>query len=289
MIRLGIVGSDNSHALAFSELCNVRPDGDPLKVSDAAVVAICGADPTRTQEVAEKGRIPRIVAGPEEMVGLVDAALVVHRHGALHLAGARPLLEARLPVFVDKPLATDIGDAETLVELAARNNVPITSFTTLRWSPGFVGFVNELGSCGPLLAGYASGPADPDSEYAGLFFYGIHAVELVQASLGYGIRRAHAQRVGKQVLVGLEYDDRTAAIQFVHGGAYGWHLVLHGAKATRSVEVDSRDCYYYGLRVVLDMISTGRQPLTAEQLVEPVRVLAAIERSLKTGRTEHVG
>jgi len=286
MTRFGIVGSDNSHALAFSELCNVRPEGARLRVPGAQVVAICGADPARTREVAEKGRIPKIVAGPEEMLGLVDAALVVHRHGGLHLAGARPFLEAGLPVFVDKPLAVDVRDAEALVEMAARNDAPLTSFTTLRWSPTFRKLVDDLGGCGRILAAYASGPADPDSEYAGLFFYGVHTVELMLAAFGYGVRRVRSHQVGKHVLVVVEYDDRQAALQFLAGGRSIWHVVGHGTDGARSADVDASDCYYYGLRVVVEMVETRRAPLTPEQLLEPIRVLAAIERSRATGEPE---
>lgn len=283
MIRLGIVGSDNSHALAFGELCNVLADDDPLRIHDARVVAICGDEPARTREVAEKARIPRIVERPEEMIGEVDAALVVHRHGAKHLAGARPFLEKGLPVFVDKPLATDVESARETIALARRCGAPLTSFTTLRWSPVFRDFVASLDGCGRVVAGLSTGPGDPDSPYAGLFFYGVHAVELMLGAFGPGVRRVRASQLGKQCLATVEYDDKLVALQLVHGAKSIWHLVAFGDEVHRTVDVDAHACYYYGLRAVLDMVESGRAPLSDDELLEPVRVLAALEESRATG------
>jgi predicted dehydrogenase len=49
MIRIGIVGSDNSHAIAFSKLCNLD---EKLHVDGAKVVSIFGLDAARNKEVA---------------------------------------------------------------------------------------------------------------------------------------------------------------------------------------------------------------------------------------------
>ena len=283
MIRLGIVGSDNSHALAFSELCNVRSADDPLAIPGAAVVAICGDDASRTREVAEKGLISRVVATPEEMIGEVDAALVVHRHGGRHLASARPFLERGIPVFVDKPLAADVAEAEEIVGLARRNGAPLTSFTTLRWSPSFREFAGSLSACGEVVAASAAGPGDPDSPYGGLFFYGIHSVELMLAAFGSGVRRVRTSQLGKQCLAAVEYEDKLVCLQLFSGAASTWHLAAFGRDGHRSVDVDARDCYYFGLRAVLDMVESRRPPLSDQELLEPVSVLASIERSRASG------
>jgi predicted dehydrogenase len=283
MIRLGIVGSDNSHALAFSELCNVRAAGDPLRITGAAVVAICGDDAERTREVAEKGLIPRIVALPEEMIGDIDAALVVHRHGGRHLAAARPFLERGLPVFVDKPLAAEVAEAEEIAGLARRFGAPLTSFTTLRWSPSFREFAGSLSACGEIVAASVAGPGDPDSPFAGLFFYGIHSVELMLAAFGSGVRRVRTTQLGKQCLAAVEYDDKLVSLQLFSSAASTWHLAAFGRDGHRSVDVDAQDCYYFGLRAVTDMVESRRPPLSDQELLEPVRVLASIERSRATG------
>src|ERR1051326_175329 len=79
MIKLGIVGSDNSHADAFSQLCNLDKGFNGFKCRGAKVVAIYGHDPKRTEEVARNGQIPTIVEKADHMIGIVDAVLVGFR------------------------------------------------------------------------------------------------------------------------------------------------------------------------------------------------------------------
>ncbi len=105
MIRIGIVGSDNSHAIALSQLCNLSDTPERKAIRGAKVVALFGLVPERNEEVARAGKIPTIVKKPTDMIGMVDAAFVVFRHGGLHYRYVKPFLQARIPAFVDKPLA----------------------------------------------------------------------------------------------------------------------------------------------------------------------------------------
>ena len=83
MFRLGIIGSDNSHAEAFARLVNIEGGDRGFHVEDVQVTHIYGTDVARTKEVAEKGRIPNIVARPGEMIGKVDGVASVLRLGVL--------------------------------------------------------------------------------------------------------------------------------------------------------------------------------------------------------------
>ena len=126
MLRVGIVGSDNSHAVNYSRLANI----EGVVGDTARVVAITGPDPERTKEVAGLGNIPEIVGTPQDLLGKVDAVLVVHRHGDLHLANALPFLEAGLPVYVDKPFTISLQDGAKLIRAAAKNNALLTSYSS---------------------------------------------------------------------------------------------------------------------------------------------------------------
>lgn len=60
MLRIGILGSDNSHAERFSEVLNLPEHPNFLADADAQVVAILGQEPNRTQQVVQQNRIPTI-------------------------------------------------------------------------------------------------------------------------------------------------------------------------------------------------------------------------------------
>ena len=285
MIRIGIVGSDNSHAIAFSKLCNVA--SHDLHVEGAQVVALYGRDAERNNEVAQEGNIPTIVDSPEDMAGMVDAALVVFRDGALHRAHAEPLIRAGIPTFVDKPLAVTIEDATALIDLAEENNVPLTSFSTLRYATDMLDFVAETKEKGPAPSAIFSGPADRESEYSGLPFYGVHIVEMMQAFQGVGVQTVHAVERGKSIVATLTYgDDRTAVLNFLPQGqvAYVFHMLAFCRDGWVGRALDAGSCYKDGLEVVLEMVRTRTMPLSREELLETVATLAAIERSLVTGK-----
>ena len=115
MFKIGILGSDNSHADRFSEILNLREHPSYLPDSGAQVVAIWGQEAERTQQVAKNGKIATIVDQPAAMIGQVDAVFCVTRHGGLHKELVLPYIAAGIPVFVDKPLATDPNDARAIV------------------------------------------------------------------------------------------------------------------------------------------------------------------------------
>jgi predicted dehydrogenase len=253
-------------------------------VEGARVVAICGKDPKRTKEVAELGKIEAIVDSPKDMIGRIDAGLVVYRHGGLHLEGARPLIEAGLPVFVDKPLACSVSEARTILELAARRNVPVTSFSTVRLAQSTRKFIAEdLPKCGQVFSAVFTGPCDPKSEYGGIFFYGIHAVEMMLEFLGYDIEDVSARRIGEHTFATVRYRNGTVGIQNMLRGVGGFSASVHGKGGNIFFPYDDSTAYSDGLRAMLEMFRTGRKPYTDEQLLASPRVLEAIEKSVAAG------
>lgn len=286
MFNLGIVGSDNSHADAFSKLANLDEGYNGLHIDDCRVTHIYGTDPERTEEVARNGKIPNIVAKAEDMIGSIDGVVCVWRHGGKHLADTLPFLKAGIPAFVDKPLACSVADATALIEAAEQAKVGLASFSTLRYAGNVLAYVRALKeTAGELTAGVATGPADMGSEYGGIFFYGIHAVEMMNVVWGYGCTSVKATEHNGNVVVACKFDNGALVTLNLMGNAkYTFHLLAFGKDGWKEHTVDSSTCYFDGMKVYLETMKTGKWPLTREQLLEPVRILTAIETSLKENR-----
>ena len=77
----------------------------------------------------EDPRVERVVMRGRSWEDLLDSRLsgvVVACQAAHHVEVARPFLEAGIPLFIEKPLALNRADAESLAEMAAlRPRVPI--------------------------------------------------------------------------------------------------------------------------------------------------------------------
>lgn len=89
--------------LGAQDLASVRIDG--FRVSH-----IWTDDPSEAPMVAEAARIDNVVEQPEEVIGQVDAVIIATDDGADHVRRAKPFIEAGLPVFIDKPLATTVEE-----------------------------------------------------------------------------------------------------------------------------------------------------------------------------------
>lgn len=292
MLRIGILGSDNSHADRFSEILNRTDHPDYWPDARARVVAIWGQDTARTGQVAEHGRIDVIVDQPQAMLGQVDAVFCVTRHGGLHLELVRPYLEAGLPTFVDKPLAVDPADAAAMVELAQQSGAPFTSFSTVRFSADTQAFLAASRQLGGVRAGSYSGPASRRNPYGGILFYAIHSIELMLATQGAGVQWVQAVEGpavdeagnGTVVAVCAWQDGAAATLELTVDAQYAFRATALGRTAVHSATLDIGDCYRNGMRAILACLRGGVSPVEPAAMVEAVQIGAAIERSLDEGR-----
>ena len=173
-MRIGIVGVESSHTAEVLRLVEQE-----RRVPGARVVAVAPVDVDAGPEID-----PALLVGsPAELVGAVDAVLVLTRDGAGHRRLAEPFLAAGLPVWVDKPLTTRVDDARALLAAARDGGGAVWSRSALRYADG-VRRAAGLAAAGELAHLHLTGPADPAGPYSGIAFYGIHLLEAAVEVLG---------------------------------------------------------------------------------------------------------
>ena len=177
--KIGFLGSDNSHVERFGEILNLEAHPSYWPDSGAQVWAIWGEDPERTREGAANAGIPVVADSPERVVEECDMVFVLPRKASLHLDYARPVLEARRPLFVEKPLTQTPDQARELLALVEDSGVNMTSFSTLRYGSAARLYREGLKVAGPVRYASYIGPATRRNPYGGIAFYAIHAVELM--------------------------------------------------------------------------------------------------------------
>ena len=123
-IRVGIIGLDTSHSIAFTKLLNADsdqkqkfrvvcayPHGSPDIQSSTSRI------PKYTKQIQSLG--VKIVDSIDALIAEVDAVLLETNDGRIHLKQAIPVLKAGKPVFVDKPAAASLTDVIAIYEAAA--------------------------------------------------------------------------------------------------------------------------------------------------------------------------
>lgn len=145
-----------------------------------------------SEHVAAAARIPFVVDDPAEMLGAVDGILLARDDAQHHLAMARPFLEAGLPVFIDKPLALDVAEAQLILDLQVRPG-QVFSCSALRYADEFRLSPEVRESLGTIRHVTGIIPKAWDT-------YAIHLVDAALGMLGlqgeirYAVRHARRDR-----------------------------------------------------------------------------------------------
>ena len=172
-LRIGIIGCDTSHVLAFTEVLNNPeakghvPGGKVVaayKGGSADIPSSIGRVEGYSTTLREKYGV-KIYESIEEMCKDVDAVLLESVDGRPHLAQVKPVLQARKPVFIDKPMASSLRDVIEIFRLAKEAKVPVFSSSSLRFGrntravrDGLIGKVSYAETYGPC----ALEPHHPD-------------------------------------------------------------------------------------------------------------------------------
>jgi len=284
MLKMGIVGAENSHCAAIAKLLNVE------KALPCRVVSVWGEAPRFARKSAEVGQIPKIVKDWRAMLGEVDGVMITHRHAKYHAEAARFFVRNGIPCFVDKPFTFTLKEGKSLCRLARKRGVPIVSFSVKVLHETFREFREALQGVGGVAFFNSTGPADLRSKYGGVFFYGIHQVDPVIELFGNQVDTVRIQPHGKGGLATLTYKrGPVVTINCANNGFRGFHSTAVGDKGL----VDwtfGRDAspYIAGARLFVDMFRTGKEPISHERMLAPIAVLEALGESLQTGQTVKV-
>ncbi|NED95719.1 Gfo/Idh/MocA family oxidoreductase [Phytoactinopolyspora alkaliphila] len=281
MLRIGIVGTENSHADHFVRHLNIDQHRQ-----DARVVALAGGDTERNRTLADQGGIDTVTGSLAEVMDQIDAAVVCNRHGGLHREHAVPLLEAGKHVFVDKPTSTTVADTEAMIKAAQAGGGVLASWSILRHAPGILDLRKAAGELGESSVVTVLGPADPDDPHAGLFFYGPHVVEAALELLGNpeldGGVSVHTVKDG--VVATAQAGGTQLVLVFIRradGGRVPWHATVAGPNGVAHREITSDTLAHgTGLDRFLDAALAGQAPAPYAELVTPVRLLTAITEQL---------
>lgn len=291
MIRLGIVDFDSSHSVEFTRRFN-HVGIDPGQTVEGARVVLgwpgtSEMSPERiagfTTQLRECG--VTLVDEPTEMIGEIDAVLVLSLCGGVHLERVRPFLEAGLPAYVDKPFTCSIDDAEQIVQLAEANDTFVYGTSAMRFSDEVIQFQERETDFGRLNGVLTYGPAKRAEGNPGLFHYGIHAVELLFTLMGTGVESVTATCCdGADVVTGRWRDGRVAGLRGTRTGATAYGFLAFCERGVIDQRVSTRYAYRNLCRSIVETFQSRQAAVANEVTLEVVRfVLATMESERRNG------
>ena len=292
MFKIGILGSDNSHAGRFAGICNLpSPEGRYL-IPDARVVAIYGNDddPSHTKEVAESCKIEKIVESPAEMMGMVDAVMVVYRDGGQHIRDILPFIKAGYPCWIDKPIAFTSADVNLLLEAmreSGNNLVCGGSTLKLNYDVRTLKTKIDAGEFGEIQSGVVTYRSNFEADHNGIFFYGSHPCEACMKLFGYDPVSVNVTAVSPEnATVAVKYADKIITLVLNNKTPDEYFIMANGTKGCicKTMEDHFQTLVTLGITEFVEMLRGRECPISPEHLVMPVYMLQAIERSYKEKR-----
>ena len=287
-IRIGLIGLDTSHVIAFTSLLN--EENNPLHVPGAIVTAAYkGGSPDIPSSI---NRIPgftktltdkygvRLYVNIADMCNEVDAILLTSLDGRTHLEQVKPVLDAGKPVFIDKPLAGSLKDAVKIFQLAKKSGVPCFSSSSLRWHKGVIEVTNA--DAGEIRSAISYGPAVSEPHHPSLFWYGIHATESLFTVMGPGCQSVTATENKNTIVVtGKWNNDRIGTLHGIRNGKTAFKVTAFGTKDI--VEQASGGNYAPMLREIVKFFQTGIPPVSADTTLELYAFMEAADESIRRG------
>lgn len=288
-LRLGMIGLDTSHCVAFTKLLN--DPSDPLHVPGGRVVAAFkGGSPdiessaSRVEGYAAELRDRfgvRLVDTIEELCTLVDAVLLESVDGRPHLAQARPVIAAGKPMFLDKPIAGSLRDAAEIVRLAREAGVPIFSSSSYRYYPSMVEVA--AADVGEVKGAISWGPAHLEPHHPDLFWYGVHPVEALFTALGPGVETVtRVATPDTDVVAGTWSGGRVGTLIGLREQATPHKVVIFGTKAVAE-QKQGEDGYAPLVVEIMKFFRTGVSPVPPEETLEMFAFMEAADESKRRG------
>lgn len=287
-LRIGIIGLDTSHVIAFTERLNDLQS--PNHVPGGQVVAAFkGGSPDikssaervegYTKTLVEKYGV-KIYPTIEEVCQNVDAVLLESVDGRPHLEQARPVFAAKKPVFVDKPVAGSLRDAIELFRLAKAAGVPCWSASSLRFYATLAELIQA--DAGEIRGAISYGPASLEPTHPDLFWYGIHPTESLFTVLGTGcetVVRVHTENT--DVVTGTWSGGRVGVLYGLRNQKTGYQVTKFGTKGI--VAQKPGGDYTPMLREIVKFFQTGVAPVPAETTLEIYAFMEAADESKRRG------
>lgn len=208
MIRLAILGVESSHTDSFVRQIAKREDVELTAISAESEELLS----------AFKAKFPDLkckYVSPAELGEDADAILVNLRDGAKHLAAVKECAREGVSIWIDKPFAASVEDAEAMIDIFEKKGIAYSGGTMIRYTDAVLDmkpFYEE--NKDTLMSALLCFTVDINSPYSGLHFYAPHLIESAISVYGTGVKTVYSKLVGENLTVTLGYESFNVILNY---------------------------------------------------------------------------
>ena len=284
-IRIGIVGLDTSHSVAFTKLLNARP-----ALAGHEGVKVVAAFPASGSNIESNiKRLPgfvvsmkemgvKIVDSMEELLKNSDVILLETNDGRMRYEQVLTILKAGKPMFMDKPVASSLKDAIKIYKAAEEYKVPVYSTSLMRYIANFTDIQNE----GKIQGAITYSPAMIEETHPDLFWYGIHGVEMLYKLMGTGCKTvSRVSTANADMVTGVWNDGRIGTFRGLREGSKDFGGTVF--TDNKIIEVVAPVGYSSLVSGVVTFFKTKVAPVQSSETLEIYAFMEAADESKRQG------
>lgn len=282
-VRIGIIGCDTSHAVAFAKSFNkdiVTPGLEGFRIVAALPEASPDIEnnqkrmPGFVEELKKLG--VEIVSDMDALLAKSDVVMVESNDGRPHLRQALPAIRAGKKVFIDKPLAASLADGIEIFNLSEKHNAPVFSASSLRYVDNVQAVAG--GSIGKVFGAETFSPCALEKTHPDLYWYGIHGVEMLCTVMGTGCQTvSRTSTADADVVVGVWEGGRIGTYRGIRGGKQDYGGNAFGESSI--VPLGPYKGYEPLLLRIAEFFRTGNPPVSREATLEILAFMDAADES----------
>lgn len=194
-MKVGMISFAHLHATSYASALKAMPGVEFSGIYDE--------DNNRGKEWAEKYGVHHFETLEEMLNSDIDAVIICSTN-ADHCRYTVAAAEAKKHVLVEKPIATNIADANKMIETCKKNNVKLQIAFPVRYLPSILETkrIVESGQLGRILAikatnhGLMPGGWFVEKELSGggaVIDHTVHVVDIIRWMLGLEIKEVYAE------------------------------------------------------------------------------------------------
>ena len=286
--KIAAIGLDTSHTVEFAKLLQGPDTPDDLRIKGLKIVNAMRFPSAFQPEEGQDKRQQQLEAlgvkmqpNIEKAAAGMDGILLELNDPGMHLEYFEKILQYKLPVFLDKPLADNYANGKKIFDLAQSNNIRVWSGSSLRFMAELAEAKLEVGAADLCYVFGALGKAARGSD---VIWYGIHGAEMLNEIMGNGARSVFARADERGVVAVIQYGEgRRGVLELNRGGGYGGRIQRGKTMRQFMLGHEGKPIYWHLLVRIAAFFLDGVQPVDIESMLEVQQILDAIEKSLADG------
>ena len=282
-IRIGIIGLDTSHCIAFTKYIHSLDNGFKVVAAYTTITKDIPSCYDRvdkfTEQIKELGAT--VVDSVDQLLEQVDCVLLETADGRHRLAQAKKVFKSGKPVFMDKAVAASFKDVAAIYNLAKKYKITTFSSSGTR----FMSKAQEARNAeiGDVLGAETFSPVSYEPTHSELFWYGIHGVELLFTVLKGGCKKVRRIKTASCDLVtGVWEDGRVGTFRGIVKGKKTYGGQAFGSE--KNTYLGGWEGYEPLVDHIILYFKTGEVPVEPSETMEIYAFMeAAVESTQQDG------